>query len=254
MVKYFRFSFSVFSSYYVHRFVCIIFFSFFRHCSVFNFLSPFLESKSFCELLFFAIGSYRFLRRTFVVMVPIRCITRWVFSFFRFFFRTRFIFRFRFFVYRFSVKCFSIVDKSASGCYSVRFFSIVCFSCTCSTVFCTSESFSFINLSRNFLSVSDVIVFVMSRLLLKSSWWKSSSNWVIFLIDFPVSPNLIVMTKKFREVVLFFFWVDNICCRAWVVYHFDFVRIGFVIGSCYLVRCFGFHCSRKILDVSFFGF
>ena len=108
-------------------------------------------------------------------------------------------------------------DIKASGMVFFLFFLSYVFCCICSKTFVTSKSFPFSSLSRNSLSVIDVIIFDISGLVL------NSENGILFLFKIispcglPVFPYLFVFPEKNLAVsCICLFPVNNICCVVWL--------------------------------------
>ena len=96
-------------------------------------------------------------------------------------------------------------DIRASGMLFFLFFRSYVFRCISSATFGTSKSFSSSSLSRNFLSVIDVINFDISTSVLKSGKSHSFSNSSSLSSGLAVFPYLFVLPeKKIRELYVSF--------------------------------------------------
>ena len=116
---------------------------------------------------------------------------------------------------------FSRVVIRASGMVFFLLFRLCVFCCICSTIFGSSQSFSFSNLFCKFLSVIDVINFDINTLVLKSGKLHSfsisinSSQWFS-----SVSVSVCFPQKNCLVSCIFFFSTGTICCIIWLTFLF----------------------------------
>ena len=115
-------------------------------------------------------------------------------------------------MYRFFFDFFSRFDNGASGIVFFWSFHRMYFVISSNT-FGISNFFFFNNISRNFPSVIEVIIYDKRSSVLKSGEWHSFSNSTSFSQRFSgVSVSVCFAQKNDLVSYICFFSVDNICC------------------------------------------